>query len=387
MKYPLAIVVLSACAACSRGNAMPKVESDQNVTATPGTVVMAADSPLLKQIRREQVRTADLPTNEVIAPGKIEVNPNRVSKVVLPVAGRIVTVLVRMGDAVSKNQALLTMQSPDADAAMSTFLSADAAVTQAHAALVKAQADFDRSSDLLEHDAIAKKDVVTAESALTQATAGVQQAEAARQQGLRRLTMLGLTPGGFEQRVVLRSPLAGRVLELSVVPGEFRNDTSAGVMTIADLSVVWVTSQVPESAIRFIHAGERVDISLVAYPGETLHGRVSRIADTVDPQTRTIKVQAELDNASGRFRPEMYGSIHHVESIAALPVVPVSAVVQDGDRTVVFLEGAPGHFEERVVSIGTRAGNIVPIVTGVKPGDSVVVDGVMLLKGLVKSTS
>ena len=113
---------------------------------------------------------------------------------------------------------------------------------------------------------------------------------------MRRLAVLGLTPGDFKQEVVLRAPLAGKVLELSVVPGEFRNDTSASVMTIADLSTVWVTSQVPESYIRFVQVGEHVEINLVAYPGETFQGRVSRIADTVDPQTRTVKVQAEMDN-------------------------------------------------------------------------------------------
>ena len=84
------------------------------------------------------------------------------------------------------------------------------------------------------------------------------------------------------------------MLDLSVVPGEFRNDTNAPLMTIADLSTVWVTSQVPESYIRFVQVGERVEVSLVAYPGEVFDGRVARVADVVDPQTRTIKVHAEL---------------------------------------------------------------------------------------------
>ena len=357
-------------------------------TAAPeaGVVVMAADSPMLAQIKREKVGTKELPTDEVIAPGKIEANPNRVSKVVLPVAGRVLSVMVKMGDAVRKDQPLLTIQSPDADAAMSASLSAQAGVMQARAALVKAQSDFDRSSDLFEHNAVAKKDVQGAESALAQAKAGLEQAQASQDQTVRRLAVLGLKPGDTTQEVVLRSPLAGKVLELSVVPGEFRNDTSASVMTIADLSSVWVTSQVPESYIRFVQLGERVEINLVAYPGEPFEGRVSRIADTVDPQTRTVKVQAEMDNREGRFRPEMYGSIHHVESTATMTVIPFAAVVQDGDRAVVFVERSPGHFEERSVTVGKRAGDVVRVVSGVKPGDMVVVDGVMLLKGLVKRT-
>ena len=249
----------------------------------PGIVMMAADSPMLAQIKREKVATKELPNDEVIAPGKIEANPNRVSKVVLPVTGRIVSVMVKMGDAVHKDQPLLSIQSPDADAAMSAYLSAQAGLTQNRAALAKAQSDFDRASDLFAHNAVAKKDVQGAESALAQGKAGVEQAQASLDQALRRLAVLGLKPGDSTQEVVVRSPLAGKVLELSVVPGEFRNDTSASLMTIADLSSVWVTSQVPESYIRFVQLGERVEISLVAYPGEKFDGRVSRIADTLDP--------------------------------------------------------------------------------------------------------
>ncbi len=227
---------------------------------------------------------------------------------------------------------------------------------------------------------------MSAESALAQSKAAVEQADASLEQAGRRLAVLGLTPGDFKQDVVLRSPLAGKVLELSVVPGEFRNDTSASLMTIADLSTVWVTSQVPETYIRFVQVGERVEITLIAYPGESFHGRVSRIADTVDPQARTVKVQAEMENRHGRFRPEMYGSIHHIESTATLPVIPASAVVQDGDRTVVFVEDAPGHFTQRGVSIGKRVGDRVGVRSGLTPGESIVVDGGMLLKGLLKRT-
>jgi len=381
------IVLIGAALATSSGcvgNSVPRAVDVPVTAAEPGVVVIDPQSPMLRQLRRETAVTRELPTDEVVAPGKIEANPNRVAKVALPVTGRVRSVLVGTGDAVVKDQPLLTIQSPDADAAISGFLSAQAAVTQMRAGLGKAQGDFDRASDLFEHNAVAKKDVLGAESALAQAKAGLEQAQAALRQLERRLAVLGLVPGEFNQEVVVRAPLSGKVLDLSVVPGEFRNDTSASVMTIADLSTVWVTSQVPESYIRFVQPGERVEIGLIAYPGETFQGRVLRIADTVEPQTRTVKVQAEMDNRNARFRPEMYGSIHHVESVARMRVVPFAAVFEDGSRTAVFVERAPGQLEERTVAIGKRAGDVVRIVSGVKSGESVVTDGVMLLKGLIK---
>jgi membrane fusion protein, heavy metal efflux system len=377
--------LIVAGAACGSRAATP-AESPSVTSPAPGTVVLPVDSPMLSQIKREAVTEADLPTDEVTSPGKIEANPNRVTKVLLPVTGRVTAVLVKTGDAVKNDQPLLTLESPDADAAMSADLSAQAAATQAQAGLVKAQADFDRASDLFAHDAVAKKEVLTAESALAQAKAALEQAQAARQQTQRKLTVLGLHAGNFDQHVTVRSPLSGKVLELSIVAGEYRNDTSASVMTIADLSTVWISSQVPESYIRFIQTGEQVEIALVAYPGETFHGKVSRIADTVDPQTRAVKVQAELDNRDGRLRPEMFGSIHHIEAIARTTVVPAAAVMQSDAHAAVFVETAPGHFEQRSVTLGTRAGDLVRVVSGVKPGERIVTDGVMLLKGLLKRT-
>jgi membrane fusion protein, heavy metal efflux system len=354
--------------------------------APAGTVVIAEGSPMLTQIRRAAVTTRVLPTDEIVSPGKIEANPNRISKVVLPLSGRIVSVLVKTGDSVKKDDPLLSIESPDADAAMSTLATAQATTGQARAALAKAMADFNRSSDLFEHNAIARKEVLSAEASLAQARAAVEQALAQQEQAARRVTVLGLTAAAPDHHVVLHSPLAGKVLELNAVPGEFRNDLSASVMTIADLSTVWVTSQVPESYIRFVQVGERVEINLVAFPGETFEGRVSRIADTLDPQTRTVKVQAEMSNPIGRFRPEMFGSIHHVESSEPMLVIPQTAILQDEQDAVVFVEQAPGRFEERRVSLGKPAGDVVRVIRGLTPGDTVVVDGVMLLKGLVKRT-
>jgi cobalt-zinc-cadmium efflux system membrane fusion protein len=287
---------------------------------------------------------------------------------------------VKIGDAVKRGQPLLTLESPDADTAESTYRQSLAALTQAKANLNKAQADYDRSSDLFEHNAVAKKDVLTAENALVQAKAAVEQAQAAIDQGARRIEILGLKPGSFAQRVTLSAPISGKVLEMSVAPGEYRNDTNAAVMTIADLSTVWVSSDVPESQIRFIDPGERIDVTLAAFPGETFRGRVTRIADTVDPQTRTIKVRAEMDNSRGRLRPEMFGTIKHTDSVRTMPVLPNGAVVQEGGKNMVWMERAPGRFQPVPVTTGAHTDDHISITSGLRAGDRVVIDGAMLLR-------
>lgn len=168
-------------------------------------------------------------------------------------------------------------------------------------------------------------------------------------------------------------------MEMSVVNGEFRNDLSAPLMTIADLSSVWVTSDVPETAIRFVKLGEPVKIDLAAYPGETFRGRVAIIGDMVDPQTRTVKVRAELPNADGRLKPEMFGNIQLAEQTEQRPTVPASAVVATDGKTLVWREASKGVFEKVAITTGAQIGERVAVLDGLKATDRIVVDGVMLL--------
>jgi cobalt-zinc-cadmium efflux system membrane fusion protein len=363
-----------------------RTQDDPPATVIGTSIRVPPDSPILKQVRCERATVADLPTDEVVAPGKIEANPNRVSRVTAPVAGRVASVDVKVGDAVAVGQSLFTIDSPDADAAVSSEQQARAALRQAQAALDKARADAERAADLFAHDAVAKKDKLAAENAVTQADASVTQARAALEQAQRRLTVLGLTTDGTKQRVTVRSPLAGKVLDLTIVPGEYRNDTSTPVMTLADLRTVWVSSQVPETYIRFVQPREQLEVRLAAYPADVFQARVARIADTVDPQTRTVKVQAELDNPGGRLRPEMFGTIHHVESFAKTTVVPVSAVIDDNGQSVLFVQTAPGVFERRVVQCGRKADSVIRIGSGVRPGETVVADGAVLLSALMRKS-
>jgi membrane fusion protein, heavy metal efflux system len=301
--------------------------------------------------------------------------------VLLPVAGRITEVLVRFGDAVKKDQTLLTVESPDAETAASDYLQAEGNVAQANAALHKAQADLERVQDLFKGDAIAKKEVVAAETTAAQAKSILQQAQATLQQAKARLELLGLKPGTFGQKIAVRAPLSGKITEMTVVAGEFRNDLSSSLVTIADLSTVWISADVPESSIRLVKIGERFEVRLSAFPNEVFHSRVTRMSDSVDPQTRTVEVWAELANPQGRLRPEMFGEVRHIESYHRVSTVPSTAVIQAQRRTIVYREIAKGKFQQAEVEVGKRSGDLMPVLKGLTPSDRVVVDGAMLLRG------
>ena len=347
-----------------------------------GEVRLPPDSPQLKRIKVAVVQAARMPLDEVVAPGKIEANPNRISRVVMPVAGRVTRVLAAVGDAVAEGQTLLAIESPEANSATAAFQQTRARLGETKASLAKAEADLSRINDLFAGRAIAQKEVVSAGAALAQAQSAVEQAQAAQDESRRRLDILGIKPGETNPSILVKAPLAGKILDLAVAAGEYRNDTSAPLMTIADLSGVFMAADVPETQIRLVTRGEIVKIALSAYPGEVFSGTVARIADVVDPQTRTIKVRAALNNPQGRLRPEMFGEIRHEETFRRVPVIPASAIVETEKQSVVYREKSPGVYEPVTVTIGKQDGDRVPVLTGIAEGDRVVIDGGMLLRGV-----
>lgn len=381
----LVCLCLAACSKDADQTAKAQSEPPKVQQGRDGDIAFPPDSPQLKQIRVDDVETAEVPADEVTAPGKIETDPNRLSHISLPLVGRVSKTFVKVGDSVKEGQPLLMIDSSDVDTAESNFLQAQAGVTQARALLAKAQADVDRSRDLFEHNAIAKKDVLNTEASMTQAQTALEQAKASEQQAQRRLDILGIKAGQFGQHMVVRAPLAGKILEMNIVPGEFRNDLSAPVITVADLSKVWISSDVPETSIRLVQPGERIAVELSAYPGEQFNGRVTRIADTVDPQTRTIKVRAEISNPNGRLRPEMFGRIRLVDRVQPVPVVPAAAIIQGEGQSMVFQETKPGHFRQVPVTLGGKDGTRIAVLRGLQAGDRVVTDGAMLLKAYTGS--
>lgn len=344
-------------------------------------IVIPADSPMLSEIHVEVVASAEMPTVEVVAPGKLRADPNRLAKVELPVTGRITQILVSLGDAVTEGQTLMEVDSPEAGEFQSAFLQARASVGEATAALSKAEADRDRISDLFEHKAVARKEVLNAQTELEQRREELAQARAEAEQAIGRLKIMGLKPGQVGKPFTLQAPLAGKVIEMNVAPGQFWSDLGAPLMTIADLSKVWVTSNVPEGDVSKIRVGAMLEVELTAYPDRSWNVTVFRIADEVDPQTHTVTVWAELDNADGLLRPDMFGRTRYVDSVARLPVIPLGAVVQSEGGPFVYRQVTPGTFEPVAVMLGVRRKQQVAVLTGLKEGDQIVVGGTMLLEG------
>ncbi len=379
----LAICVAFALTGCSEKKAAPvEAKAEQPTTPKPasGVVMLGPDAPELREMKIEPVKDAPAPAQEVTATARIEANPNRVGHAMAPVPGRIVKLLVQLGDSVKQGQTLLTIESAAVAEAESGFVQAGSAVRQAELALAKAESDMARVTDLYEHQAVAQKELIAIKSTAAIFKSALEQAQTGRDQARRKLELLGLKTGIYQQLIVLTAPISGKVMEVNVVEGEFRNEVNAPLVTINDLSRVWATSEVPESEIRNCKVGGMVDLELIAYPGESFRARVTRIADVVNSETRTIKVSAELENSGGRLRPDMFGKLRYASGMISAPWVPESAVVRNQGKDFVFVEQKPGQFLLSPVDLGKLHEGGFPINSGLKAGDRVVTRGSIYLK-------
>lgn len=371
------LVLLGAC----RDEKATSVSAAPVVEPGSRRVTVPSDSPLLGELEVGLVEVADFPTVEIVAPGRLRAEPTRFARVTSPVKGKIARVLVAVGDAVRQGQPLVELESPEASGFESDQLKAKSAVDQARSSLAKADADRDRMRDLFEHDAVARKEVLNAETEYDRATAALDQAQATLAEATRRLQILGLESGRLDAPLVVRAPLAGKVLDMAVAPGVFWDDTSVPMMTVADLSILWVISNVPEVGVSKIHVGESLEVHLTAHPERVFSATVTRVADTVDPDSHTVEVRGELANEDGHLRPEMFGQIRHADALAKMPVVPLSAVLQAAGEPYVYRAVAPGVFEPVSVKLGVRRRDRVAVLEGLSAGDRVVVDGAILLAG------
>jgi cobalt-zinc-cadmium efflux system membrane fusion protein len=259
------------------------------------------------------------------------------------------------------------IDSPDLAAAYSDY-------DRAKALLALALKNRDRQRGLLRFGGTAERDVQQAETDYVTAEVEDQRATA-------HLKQIGVDPEApnKSRTVTVVAPMDGSVTDLGVAPGEYWNDSTQALMTIADLSNVWVTASVPEKDIALISKGQAVDVRLVAYPDEVLHGTVLFISDVLDTDTRRTKVRIAFNNMERRLRPGMFATTTFHADMRTFSIVPASALVLKDDATQVYLETAPWQFEPHTVDIAFQQGEQAFVASGVKPGDRIVVKGGVLL--------
>jgi len=331
-----------------------------------GRIVVPADSPLRQRLQVSAV--GEQAGRHVLSlPAVVEADPARVVAIAPPLTGRLLALHVGLGDAVRRGQPLATISSPDFGQAM-----ADA--EKAADALALANRALERARGVQALGANAGKDLEAAEAAQRDAAAEDRRARD-------RVATLagGAKVDAHTRALVVLAPVAGTVTALNAGVGAFLNDATAPLMTVSGLDRVFVTAQVPEQALASLSAGAAVDVTLAAFPGQTLHGKALRASPILEPDTRRAKVRIPFDNADGRLRPNMFATAAFAVPEAGSVTVPPSALLMNNDSTTVLVEVAPWTFVRRAVEIGAEDDQAVRVVSGLKRGDRVVTRGGVLL--------
>ncbi len=176
--------------------------------------------------------------------------------------------------------------------------------------------------------------------------------------------------GKTRRTIVFRAPFGGYVSEKTVLEGH-KVEPGADLLTITDLSRVWVAAQLYEAEASAAAPGRTATITLPYDAATTLRGRVSLVYPTVDTDSRTIKVRLEFPNPRLALKPGMFVNVALEAARLTGVVVPDSAVIDSGTRQIVFVEVSPGHFEPREVQVTARADGKAILRTGVQPGERV----------------
>lgn len=368
--YVFVLLVLSSVAGCGH-EAEPVSAAEERsapaMTREHGHIVVPEGSPLRERLTVEALEARPV-RRALEAPAHVEADPSRVARITPPLAGRIVSLAVHFGEEVQRGQTLVTIDSPDLAAAQSDYL-------DARAALAQADRNLARQEGLSAHGIAARADLENAQTQREIAAAELERATS-------RLRLLGVRGGAVGRPLAVVAPISGRVVELHVSVGEFHSDLAEPLMTIADLSTVWVTADVQERDLSRVSLGMQVEAELAAYPDAPVPGQVLYIGDLLDPETRTLPVRIAFENTDLRLHPGMFARVTFEETARPEIIVPQTAVVLRGDRNVVFVElpNAPWSFEEREVTLGPPVGDELVVTQHLDPGDRVVVQNAVLLQ-------
>lgn len=315
---------------------------------------------------------------ELVLVGKVAYGEDRYSKISSPLQGRVVEVRAKLGDRVEAGATLLVIDSSDITAAYSEFVKEASELEYS----TRAQ---ELAKELYATKALALKDLKQAENDLIKARAEFRRAK-------ERLLSLRIPAAELEKplaqqritsRFEMKSPLTGTVVERAVTPGQsVGGDVGQVLFTVADLDRLQVVADVYERDLALVKVSQVGRINVEAYPGTDFASVVASIGDVVDPNTRTIKVRAWVDNRDQRLKPEMFARLRlDIGDATPFLTIPKEAVVEiDGKHFVYVVEG-PNHYLKHEVTVSNVSSGQVRILEGLTSGQRIVTKGAVLVKG------
>ena len=328
-------------------------------------VSLTATAPMWNVVKVEPAQAAAARWTDPV-PARIVFDETRTSRLGSPLAGRVTAVMVERGQRVKNGDALFTVSSPNL-----AELRAD--LDKAMVERSTAQINLDRIKNLVDAGSLPAKELTNAQQEMSEAELSVRLA----QQKLASLKVAGAGAASF----TVNAPRDGVVVEKNVLVGQEVDSSGGSLMAIADLSEVWVVADLFESDVGALAPGAKAKVQI---DNQEYDGSVDMVSEIVDPERHTVPVRVRLANPSGTLRPNAYAQIQFYEEAAAGAAVPASAVLFDGAHSYIYVQNAKGALVRRNIEVGTPSGGMVPVRSGLKVGEKVVVRGAILLDNQIQ---
>lgn len=354
MKY-LIIITLSALALTSCKKEVEKGEIKE-------TFVLS--DKMLETTKTSVVSIQPL-KNELTYYGKITTDNNKTIEVFPVVGGSVSKVYVELGDYVKKGQLLATIRSTE----VADF---EKQLEDAKNDVVVAKNNLKVAQELFEGKLNAERDVFEAKSNLDKAKSQLYRIQ-------ETYKIYNIRQGAIYE---VRSPLNGFVIEKKINQDMLlRNDRSDNIFDIAEINDVWAIANVNESDINQVKAGENAAITTLSYPDKVFNGKVDKIFNIIDPETKAMKVLIKLPNPGYILKPEMRANIKlsYTENNNKMLAIPSDAVIFDKSKNFVMVYKDRNNIETRPIEIFRQVGNITYVSSGLSNGEKVMTHNQLLV--------
>jgi membrane fusion protein, heavy metal efflux system len=361
---------VSACAGAD-------VQAEKTGNPAYGEIRLSAALINSGQVRLEPV-TAAAEAVTIRTSGKAAFDEEHLSYVSSPLVGRVVEIRARPGQHVDAGAPLAVIDSPDLGMASSEFI-------KARADLILAERTSKLAQELLAAKAMARKEYQKAEDEFVKAQTELRRTR-------ERLLSLGVPAAELDvpldalhvrAQFTLTAPISGTVVERTLTLGQMvGGDPAQRLFLIAELTTVWVVADIYEKDLARIRPDQDVTVDAAAWPERHFHGRIGYVGDTVDANSRTVKVRVTVDNQQRLLKPEMFvtATVHTASSVTVL-TVPLAAVHGEGSaQPFVFVAADETRVVRRAVTLGPKVDDRVVVAAGLAATDRVVTQGSILLK-------
>ncbi|RYU82443.1 efflux RND transporter periplasmic adaptor subunit [Hymenobacter persicinus] len=318
---------------------------------------------MLREIKIDTVREQPV-RNELTLSGQIATDGDKTVKVYPLVGGVVEQLSVELGDHVTKGQVLAVIKS------------GEIADLQNQSSAAGTDLDIARKNLQVAEDQFAaglssERDVVLARKELQKARGNVGKSR-------KQLSVYGVSADGTYE---LRAPISGFITEKNVTDHmQFNADNVGNLFTVSNLDNVWIMANVFESDIAKMQQGYHADVTTLSYPDKLFSGRIDKVFNVLDPDSKVMKVRVRLENPGYLLKPGMYAQIkvRNTEDRAML-AIPAKSVVFDKDRNFVMVFHDKSHIQTREVKIDKTVGDVSYVAAGLKDGEKIIAQNQLLV--------